>query len=1013
MHLLRYCLIILLVLPAAVLFSQQQKQYAFTHLSTSSGLVSNYVLNITQDSKGYIWIGTIDGLQRYDGNHFITFRHNSANPHSIPGDNNNILYTDKKDNLWLLSNNIPGIFHKDNFTFEAIPIEGEDSLHPSAVISLNAAENGYASIYLAEKGLYIYDPARNMFVPRGSFRFKETRFFYSIASIDAGKQYWIAMQTGLAIYNTATGNVNYRGHNLDSNIVIKNIGNDSAIGGLFFIDKDQLWYGSWPLAPGVPYINMLDLTTGKKNVYPMGRILDQYIEIGGGLIQRNGRKWFYGRSFLCEYTGDEQSPFLFIKNGYENEQSISFDHVNFLFEDRQSNVWVATDNGIYIFNPDAQLFNNYKITKDINKPGTEWPTLAACELKDGNIMIGTWGHGLFYYNNNFTPQPLPDGLKKLDGQYSIWTIHQHSKTGLIWLGTQEHGIVVFDPVTNKSEMFTNDVIGKSTIRQIIEDDEGSLWIGLQNGSIVKWKLSQDIHAGYTRVKESDHGYISKLLFNNGSIWAGSIAFGVFRYDAHTNRFLAHYKKAVTGKNGLWNNFIFDIFKYNDTTLLIANGALDVLHINTGNIEHISTESGLPSNTVKSIIADKEGILWLGMSNYLCRVNFQKRIFSSFDKRDGIGYDMFNEAADYRLKDGRLIFLTDKNFLSFNPLTITTAPVPPKPIITGFTLGNAPVMVDSITRLSPITLQYNNNSVTIEFSALNYTLQDKLHYYYLLEGLDKTWRQTGTASEAVYNYLPAGDYTFKVKAVNTEGKESAITELKIWIAPPFWRTWWFLGIVSLLVLAAFYWIDHERIKKMQALQMVRTQIAENLHKDINTTLNHISVLSEMAKLKADKDVERSKEYIAQINNKSRSMIDSMDDILWTLNPLNDSMEKTILRMKEYAEAIQSTYPVTVIMEVDEHLKNLKLDMKIHHELFLVFKIMLRITATATSQTETIINIDLSGKKLLMKIQNDAALLTDADTEKAIQEIYQRAAAIKAEADIQNDSSGISLILMVNV
>ena len=1013
MHLLRYCLFILLLIPGAVVCSQQQKQYAFSHLSTSAGLVSNFVLNIEQDKNGYIWIGTIDGLQRYDGNHFITFRNNSKDPYSIPGDYINALYTDKKNNLWLISNNTAGIFHTSNFRFEAIAIQGEDTLHRSSVISVGEAENGYAAIYLAEKGLYIYDPVKNMFVPKGLFRFKETKYYYDITSMNGGKEYWIAMTSGLAIYNTKTGNVNYRGHNPDSSLIIKKIGNDSAIASLYFTYKDSIWYTSWPLEPNVPYINVLSLKTGEKRSYGMGGILRQYTETGGGLVQHNGRKWFYGRSFLCEYTGNEQSPFLFINNEFKNEQSINFDRVNYLFEDRQYNLWVGTDNGVFIFNPDAQFFNNYKLTHDINIPATDGPTIAACELNDGNIMIGCWGRGLYYYDNNFTPLPLPRPLNMLYGGYSIWTIHQHSKTGLVWMGLQDGGIVVYDGKADKAEMFNTALTGKSTIRQIIEDDKGNLWFGLQNGSIVKWNFSSDIHAGYERIKEADHGYINKLLFDKGSIWVASIAYGVFKYDAYTHRLLAHYAKSEHGENGLWSNYTADVFRYNDTTILIANGALDILNTRTGLIEHITTEKGLPSNTANSILADDEGILWLGMINHLCRLNLQKKIFSSFDKRDGIGYDIFNSACDYKLKDGRFVFLTDKSILTFNPLTITTAPAPPTPVITGFTAGNTPLMVDSISKLATINLKYNSNAVTIEFNALNYTLQNKLHYYYMLEGLDKDWRMAGTVNEAIYNYLPSGDYTFKVKAINTEGKESPVTELQLHVVPPFWQTWWFLGMVILLALLAFYWIDRERIKKLQALQKVRTQIAQNLHKDINTTLNQISLLSEMAKLKADKDVERSKEYIAQINNKSRSMIDSMDDILWTLNPQNDTMEKTILRMKQYAESIQSTYPAEMLLEVDESVKNLKLDMKTHHEIFLIFKIMLRAIAETTNSGETITNIDLAGKKLLLKIQNNKVHLSGTEAEKAFQEIYQRAEFINAEPDIQNDSTGVSLILMITV
>ena len=206
---------------------------------------------------------------------------------------------------------------------------------------------------------------------------------------------------------------------------------------------------------------------------------------------------------------------------------------------------------------------------------------------------------------------------------------------------------------------------------------------------------------------------------------------------------------------------------------------------------------------------------------------------------------------------------------------------------------------------------------------------------------------------------------------------------------------------------------ERIKKLQALQKVRTQIAQNLHSDVNTTLNHINLLSEMAKIKADKEVERSKEYIEQISDKSRTMIDSMNDMMWTLDPQNDNMEKTILRMKEYAEAIQNTYPAQVQMEVDERVKSLKPGMKVRHEMFLIFKNTLYCIATASNNSTTIINIDHHDKKILLKIQNTEVKLPEADAAQTIEQMKQRAKIMDAELDIQNGSKGISLILLVSL
>jgi signal transduction histidine kinase len=221
----------------------------------------------------------------------------------------------------------------------------------------------------------------------------------------------------------------------------------------------------------------------------------------------------------------------------------------------------------------------------------------------------------------------------------------------------------------------------------------------------------------------------------------------------------------------------------------------------------------------------------------------------------------------------------------------------------------------------------------------------------------------------------------------------------------------LGVLVLIVIGIFYLIDRERIKKLQALQRVRTQIASNLHHDVNATLNNISLLSEMAKIKADKDVMRSKEYIDQISEKSRRMSDAMDDMLWSLNPENDSMEKTILRMKECAEGVQNTYNTDVQMEVDPKVKSVKLDMKARHEFFLIFKEALLSIAERSDGSRSIINVDLTGHRISLKIKNNEVNLRN--NEPARKDMAQRAKLINAELDVLCDKNGISIILLVPV
>jgi hypothetical protein len=449
--------------------------------------------------------------------------------------------------------------------------------------------------------------------------------------------------------------------------------------------------------------------------------------------------------------------------------------------------------------------------------------------------------------------------------------------------------------------------------------------------------------------------------------------------------------------------------------LIACGAINILNTKTNKLTLLNAENGLPSNTVYCFARDAKGTLWLGLAHGLCRMNFEKKMFSKYDRRDGIAYDNFNPAGVYKLQDGRLLYTTDRNFVVLDPSKVQDAPKPPDPVITDFKLANKSLSVDSLENLKKIALRYDNTSLLIEFNSLNYVQQNKIHYRYILEGVDKDWQETSDLNQAIYNYLPPGKYTFKVRAENSDGIPSNnLAAFQIEVSPPFWRTWWFLGIMTLIIAAIFYYIDFERIKRLHALQRMRTQIAQNLHDDVDATLNDISLLSEMAKIKADKDIQRSKEYIDQISDKSKRMIDAMSDMLWTLNPENDTMEKTVLRMKECAEGLQNTHNTNIQMEIDAKVKSLKLDMKTRHEFFFIFKEALLNIAKQANGTPTLINIDFTNSKLLMKIQNqEVNFNSPVFTTPGKKEMRQRAQFINGELDIQSDNKGISLILVVPV
>jgi signal transduction histidine kinase len=367
-----------------------------------------------------------------------------------------------------------------------------------------------------------------------------------------------------------------------------------------------------------------------------------------------------------------------------------------------------------------------------------------------------------------------------------------------------------------------------------------------------------------------------------------------------------------------------------------------------------------------------------------------------------------------MPDGKIIFGADNEFIVFDPMKVAINNTAPDVAITGFKLMNQPLLADSLLQRKTIELSPEDNSIAIEFSGLTY--DGTYIIKFKLEGLDKDWRAADFSNQVVYSYLPPGTYTFLAKSEDAEGNPSKnITKLIIVVNPPFWKTWWFFCLLALVVAAVFYWLDKQRLNKLMALQNVRTEIASSLHEDVNTTLNNINLLSEMARKKADKDIDRSKEYIDQISDKSHNMIIAMDDILWSIDPENDSMEKSLLRMMEFADALRNRHGAHIELALDKKVRSLRLDMKTRHEVFFIFKEALRTIVQYSGGKQTLIHIDLFKNRLSVKLQDATANLdkNTAAADKSIKEMNDRAALIYADLDVQYDKNDMTIILLVPV
>jgi ligand-binding sensor domain-containing protein len=1011
-----------LLLFCIVAMAQQRKEYVFTNFSTSNGLASNIVTSIIQDHKGYMWFATINGLQRFDGNKFLTFKSIPNDPKTIPTNNLRGLYFDSHKRLWVSSTNNVGLFHTAQFTYKEVPVFSAEKQKIAVYKHFLETPDGQL-ILSEEKGrIFRYDEQANQFVPEKNLIKLPPQWKHNRITWDRfARKYWIACDSGLVAYNPATKRISYRGHNAEQDPVIKRFENEKGILNVLVNPTNAISFYAQKNAASLPLLYYYNRKTHTSSVTDLGKELDlNYYEIHGLLQQKSGRLWIHGVYMYTEWLPD-QPLLLPIPNSYRGEQSIKFNYANFSYEDRESNIWIATDNGLFLFNPDAQIFNSFSLIRADQKQYVEKGVLSMSieQTKDGNIWAGTWSRGLFYFDTHFTPLEVPKALDVLQDDITVWDIHEHSATGKVWFTLEGQGsnALVYDPKTKAIEWVNNPVFEGEPIRQVIEDKQGNIWMGTQGGHLVKWdqQLAQgDASKGYSLIAKT--GNIRKLYRDwQGHIWAVTNSAGLLQVDPVKNKVLNTFTEDGPKNYALPTNELCDVLQYNDSTLIVAAGTISLINLRTNKVTNITTANGLPSNTAVSVLKDARGVLWLGMTSGLCRANLEKNIFIPYDRRDGIPYDNFEPNRALALQDGRLVFGTDQNLLSFDPLKAVQTESPSSPIITSFRLANKPLQIDSLLQAEKVALLYNNSSIYIEFSNLRFFKQKKLRYYYKLEGLDEDWIIADGSNHAQYNYIPPGDYTFHVKSVNEDGISSIeAATLSIVVKPPFWKTGLFYALLVLLGLVVLYFIDRARIQRLKTVQQMRSQIAGDLHKDIHVTLSDINVLSAMAKIKADKDIDRSKDYIDTISTKSRDMMESMEDILWTLEPGNDSMEKMLLRIKEYTDGFRNSNNVSVELHNNKNINNLILDMRCRHEFLLFYKQALVFMTQHESCTHITIHLGYIRHKLTLRMQakchpeakeNNTVLFTRHELEK-------RAEALNASLSMDADKNGFYIYLQLD-
>ncbi|MEJ8842305.1 two-component regulator propeller domain-containing protein [Lacibacter sp. H375] len=1000
--------------------AQETLNYTFTHYNTSSGLLSNQVNTVVQDEQGYIWTGSVDGLQRFDGIRYKTFRHRKNDSTTISSNPISQLLIDSSKNLWILmSDGRIGIFNTKNFRFSETPLHmlDKDALKTS-IKKVVLDSKGDVFMILGGHELLVYDANKHAFVSAHKrFKIPDGWHIGDFAEQPNAGKYWFTTKDGtIAIYNNATKNLSTAYNNIEKEKIIDQYKGVIGPYGYFFDSKNRVWFLSW--GNGFPYIYCYDL---KKNdlYFPKAELhsyIKSYYEVHGFLEQKDGSIWIRGLQIFARFN-ETTKTFDFVNNGYTSERSIAYEHVRGLTEDRENNLWVATNNnGLYRFNPAEHVFQNVTHINRVTGLQGRGGVLSSIEMKDGTILVSAWGDGLYHYDKNL--KPIPINIKGLDERltYSIWSMYASQDSNTIWLSAQP-GFVKINQQTRTSAYYNPPVLQNRTVRQIAEDKLGNLWFGMQSIGLFKWNAStgkKDYAEGIKHVSSLPTNQVNKIIVDSkGLVWIAFATDGIYAIDPSTDKVIYHFSNTKSGAYKLPQEGVSALLEYNDSTMIITTGSQILLFNRISNKTRLLGNAETISGYIASLEKDRNGYIWLSSTSGLYRISIQKNLFIRFGKTDGIDNEDFALSSSRRFRDGRLIFGSSNHFVVFDPVSIVLNNAKPKVTITDFKVRNKSIPVDSLLKLELINLSPGNNSVIIEFSNLQYNTSSVIQYK--MDKIDKDWQSADNNNQAVYSFLPIGTHTFRLRVMDEEGRfTEQDTKLVIKMNPPFWKSWWFYSLLILAGGAIIFWLDRERMKRKEAMQEMRSGIADNLHKEVNTALSNINILSEMAKLKADKDPEKSKEYIEQIHTKSHNMMIAMDDMLWSIDPDNDNMTKTVERMKEYLDALNNRNGAEIDILVDKNVEALSLNMKLRHESFLLFKEAVKSLIYAGAQK---CNIHISYEKprlqFTMQFKNDCCDMQQLNNLLQRQDMENRLKTIKAQLDVQVHKSSSIFVLLVPV